>query len=371
MRIRQSVLLITAAVAVLAAAACGSEGEAATTTTKRTTTTTEPVPLGFMPLTGEALFEVEDVAAAQRPAVTVKVDNTPKARPQAGLEAADVIIEERIEGGSVRLLAIFHSDDADSVGPIRSVRSSDPPIVHPFGGVFVYSGGIPSFDRAAKALPLATVTESNHAAAFHYRNDRRRPLKTYSDTSKLRTYALDGATAPGAFTTFLPEGEPFAPASAEAVEGVRVVFGSRTSGEFSYNSRTKRWLRSSDGAEHDVASGKRLAVTNVIVQFVPYQFTGERDGSGSQVDKAIVVGEGDAWIFSQGKLTKGRWSKPAESDMTTFTDSAGNPISLPPGKTWVSLPAVGSNVTVTADEPDSPSGPSGGAKSGEKSGDGN
>ena len=345
--LRLPLLLIALALA-LVAAGCSRSGEAAPTTTKRTTTTTEPVPVAFTPLTGEPLFEA---GIAERPAVTIKVDNTAKGRPQAGLDAADIIFEERVEGGTVRFLAVFHSDDADSVGPIRSVRSSDPPVVRPFGGVFVYSGGIPAFDQAAKALPLTTVTESNHSDAFHYRKDRSRPFKTYVETAKARTYAADGATPPGAFTTFLTEDVEFAHPGAEPAVGLQVRFGSRTTGQFDYDKKTKRWTRTSDGTPHTLASGDQLAVDNVIVQFVSYRGTGQRDSSGSQVDEAVVTGEGEAWIFSRGKVVKGRWSKPSESAMTTFTDAAGNPVSLVPGKTWVSLPAVGSPVTVTAAPP--------------------
>lgn len=342
-RLARPALLVVAV--ALVAASCSSSGEAATTTTKRSTTTTEPVPIAFTPLTGEPLFEA---GIAERPAVTIKVDNTGKGRPQAGIDDADIIIEERVEGGTVRFLAVFQSREAESVGPIRSVRSSDPPIVEAFGGVFVYSGGIPAFDRAAKALPLTTVTESNRADAFHYRSDRQRPFKTYTSTDKARSYAAEGAGPPAPFTTFLEEGQSFAPAGAEPAVGLQVRFGSRTTGEFDYDPSEKVWNRSSDGTPHVVADGDRLAVTNVIVQFVPYQNTGQRDQSGSQVDEAAVVGAGDAWIFSEGKVVKGRWSKAEASAMTVFTDAAGNPVALPRGKTWVSLPPVGAPVTVTS-----------------------
>ena len=75
------------------------------------------------PLTG---LPVTDAAAVARPALIVKIDNVePKARPQAGLNQADVVYEERVEGSVTRLLAIFHSTDAGPVGPVRSARTSD------------------------------------------------------------------------------------------------------------------------------------------------------------------------------------------------------------------------------------------------------
>jgi hypothetical protein len=58
-----------------------------------------------------------------------------------------------------------------------------------------------------------------------------------------------------------------------------------------------------------------------------------------------VLGTGDAWIFAAGALVQGTWSKPTADAVTSFTDSAGAPIVLPPGQTWVHLVAPGSSVT--------------------------
>ena len=80
----------------------------------------------------------------------IKVGDDPKARPQAGLDKADVVYEERVEGNVVRFLAVFQSQDAKSVGPIRSVRSTDVGVVGAIGGVFVYSGGIPPFNALVR-----------------------------------------------------------------------------------------------------------------------------------------------------------------------------------------------------------------------------
>ncbi len=84
----------------------------------------------------------------------------------------------------------------------------------------------------------------------------------------------------------------------------------------------------------------------MIVQFVAYRDTGQRDRSGAQVDEAVVVGSGDAWILSGGKLAKGQWRKSHDGAVTTYTDSSGSPLKLKPGRTWIALPAIGSPATV-------------------------
>ena len=77
----------------------------------------------------------------KRPAASLKVENTPDARPQGGLDQADVVYEEVVEGGITRLVAIFNSHVPDVIGPVRSVRAMDPDIVWPLGGLFAFSGG--------------------------------------------------------------------------------------------------------------------------------------------------------------------------------------------------------------------------------------
>ena len=77
----------------------------------------------------------------------MKIENTPEARPQSGLDVADVVYEEVVEGGITRFWAIFNSHAPDHVGPIRSVRRMDPDIVSPLGGVVAYSGGTTTTSR--------------------------------------------------------------------------------------------------------------------------------------------------------------------------------------------------------------------------------
>jgi len=69
------------------------------------------------------------------------------------------------------------------------------------------------------------------------------------------------------------------------------------------------------------------------------------DQSGTKVVESTVVGTGDAWILSGGRITKGRWTKDSASAPTKFTDAAGNPVKLTPGRTWVHFAPVGTPVT--------------------------
>jgi hypothetical protein len=249
--------------------------------------------VGNFPLTGMPAI---DAAKLRRPAVAVKIDNNVQARPQAGLEAADVIYEEFTEG-ITRFVVVFQSADAGVVGPVRSVRPGDPSIVRPFGGPLVFSGG--------SAPVLADA---------------------------------GGGTAPPAFSTFLAPGAPPAAAGATPAAAWRLSAAPNVTAQYQWDSGAAVWKRSTDGRPHTLEGGAQLSPRNVIVQYTPYvNFPDDQ-----KVRYPEVVGSGEAVVFIGGMQVKARWSKSSPAAMTTFTDSAGRPIALSPGQTWVHLQAPGS-----------------------------
>lgn len=308
----------------------------------RATTTTE-APKSPAPLTGRAVAG----EVARRPAVTVKVDNSRDGRPQAGLDKADVIFEEKVEGGVTRFVSVFHSEDSELVGPIRSLRTTDPDIVSALGGVFVFSDGVAVSLRRLKGAPVKVVSERDGAGAFTYPKGRRRPFATFAATTRLREEAAKNASAPPRLFQFLAEGDGFAPAGATPATKASINYGSRTSALFEFDPTSATWLRSTNGTPHLLADGSRLSFSNVIIQFVAYKGAGYKDSSGAAVDEAVVVGSGDAIVLVAGRQVGARWSKPAPTAVTTFTDAAGVPIKLVAGNTMVALPPVGAPVSVS------------------------
>ena len=305
----------------------------------RQTTTTVPQ---FFPLTG---LQVNDPASATRPAVTVKIENSRASRPQGGLDKADVVFEAVVEGGQTRFLAVFHSTDADPVGPIRSVRPSDPAVASPFGGIVAYSGGIQRFVDAMRATGLKNFDETSAGNAFRRRSDKAAPHNLYTSTGALYDKADGGGSAPRKFADFLPPGQPFAPPGAVPVTAINLAVGSAVRVDYAWQAATGTWARSTDGVPHTAEGGGQIAPTTVIIQFVPYEATGEVDTTGAVVSEAKIVGSGEAVIFANGSMIRGRWSKPNATAMTAFTDAAGAPLQLPAGRTWVELPAVGAALT--------------------------
>lgn len=278
-----------------------------------------------------------DPQIAARPAVSIKVNNNREGGLQAGLDSADVVFEERVEGGFTRFLAVFQSKDTDLVGPIRSIRPTDPSLVSPFGGVFAFSDGVPPVVRLLRGVPVHPVFEMQGGAAFTYPSDRHRPYKTFASTTRMRREGA-GSPPPPPFARFLSAGQ--APAAGDGpAASASVTFGPRSVSSVQWDAASSRWT-------YVTAAGTHLSFVTVIIQVVPYSSAGYRDVTGSAVDKADLVGSGSAFLLVNGQKKAIRWSKPSAEAMTAFTDAAGMPIALPTGPTLVMLPAVGSAISI-------------------------
>jgi hypothetical protein len=332
-------LLVLAMAVTLVASGCSSDSKKTAKTPETTTSTTLPP---VFPLTGRP---VTDPAAAARPAVTVKIDNSAAARPQGGIDKADVVFEEYTEG-ITRFVVVFQSTEADSVGPVRSVRPADPTIVTPLGGVLAFSGGAPAIVALAEASPL-TIVDENAADVMKRRSGRSAPHNLYTTTAGLLSKAPAGAAPPPSFGAFLRPGQNFAGAGAVPIDHLSVVPAPSVTADYAWDAASSTWKRSTDGEAHALEGGAQISPTNVIVQFTPYSdFPAD-----SKVKFPEVVGTGDAWVFAGGQMVKGHWSKAGPTAMTTFTDAAGAPIVLPAGQTWVHFVAPDAPVTPTGPPP--------------------
>jgi len=329
-------LAVTASIAV--ACSGDDEPEAKEQKADPTTTTTAPPPPPAAPLTGLP----DTTGALTRPALSVKVENSPEARPQSGLETADVVYEEVVEGGITRFVAIFNSVIPEVVGPIRSVRDMDPNIVWPVGGIFAYSGGAPGPVSHIMDAPVNLVDEGATGTAMYRDRGKAAPHNLFGYTQALFDRGGQPVPPPPLFS-YLAPGEPLAtaPVVAEPVTSVRVGFQSGYDPTWTYDATTGTWLRSYGFQPFMAASGAQIAPVNVVVQFIDYP--GYSDGK--------TLGEGDVWVFAGGQVVRGRWVRPAPEQPAQFVDGFGAPIKLAPGNTWVELVPRNTAVDVVGPPP--------------------
>jgi hypothetical protein len=341
------VAMAVVVVASLGLAACSGGGDekadakkVTTTTTVPSTTTTAPPP-PVAPLTG---LDDPSGQSLTRPAVSAKVENTEFARPQAGLDQADVVYEEVVEGNITRLVAMFNSQIPAVIGPVRSVRAIDPDIVWPVGGIFTFSGGAAINVDAAAAAPVTIVTENNQDVLVRNAPDqppRDSPHNLYALGPQLFAVGGQPVPPPPLFQYYL-KGAP--PSLAQGVLSFRVGFTPGYDPTYAWDAAAGVWRRSMNGAPHTASNGNQLSPTNVVVQFTEYP--GEADG--------LTVGEGDVWVFSDGTVRTGRWIRPDRNQPARYVDALGIPILLRPGPTWVELLPVGSPVDMELAPPPPP-----------------
>ncbi|MGC8465874.1 MAG: DUF3048 domain-containing protein [Acidimicrobiales bacterium] len=339
------------AVAGLVLTSCGSAASsplsstttsrATTTTTSRATTTTVKEPSAIFPLTGLPATKAE----ASLPALEVKIDNAPGvAWPQSGINQADVVYEEVVEGGITRYMAIFQSHEAPVVGPVRSVRYSDALIVAPIGGLFAYSGGIPAFVTALHQTGVIDVG-ANVAGGEYYRNNSRpEPHNLFTSTIALRKFAgSEGKPPPELFSYSYSGSGASANPSAHKVSmpTAIVTMSSVENAQWSWNSSTGLYTRTTNGVPQVDSSGRPVTTNNVIIEDVPYPLTQYIDPAGNPVPYANSIGSGDAYFLIGGKEFAGTWSKPSEFAITKYTTFSGKRVDLVPGRTWVMFAPIG------------------------------
>jgi hypothetical protein len=317
----------------LVVAACGGGDETTAKKPPPSSTTTSTIPIPIAPFTG---LEDPSGVSQTRSSLAVKIENTPEARPQSGLDQADIVYEEVVDGGITRFWAVFNSAAPETVGPIRSVRAMDPDIVSALHGVVAYSGGTQGNVDLIRAAPVVWVDENNAGDSFFREPSRSAPHNLYGRTELL--WQRGGQPVPPTpMFPYLAEGATFV---GEGMLSFHVNLDQGYDFTYQWDATAGGWKRFQRLDEPFLAAGfpvePQVTPTNVILQFVDYGGAGE----------ANLYGTGEAWVFSNGQLIRGSWSRayPYSEAPTQFLDALGQPIPLTPGRTWVELMPVGVTV---------------------------
>ncbi len=354
-------IVASLALVSLLAAACSTKvvppvqpaGPARPSATSTTTTTTTVVSGPPYPLTG---LPMADPAVADHPAVVVKMDNSPWARPQVGINQADIVIELLVEG-ITRFALVYGSQTPSTVGPVRSARSSDIDLLAGLGKpLLAWSGANPTvMKQVATAASQGLLVDASRGAnppEYWRDSSRQAPHNLFTSIPMLLSRFGAGDTSPPqAIIPIGPVGTP-TPASAVAAPGVTINFGSGVVVSYAWDdkaaSRPGGWARFQVDQLHDQAhsatldsAGQQVAPPNLVVLFTPYGVS-VADPKSPQAES---VGSGTGLVLVGGHEIPINWTRPTNTAPYRFTTSDGAPYTLPPGRTWVALPEVGSAVT--------------------------
>lgn len=290
-----------------------------------------PPPPPICPLTGE---EATAGKLPHRPALAIKIENHPDARPQAALNLADVVYEEPVEGGYTRFIAVFHCESSDRVGPVRSGRTTDPDVLRQFGpAVFGYAGAVGAVKREVPRAGLVDVNYLNAADAYVRDGARAAPHDLYTTTTALWKAAASEAGAPDPIFTYAESYE----GKARRTAGVRLPFSTVADVVWTWSKREGAWLRAHGEIAHELEDGSPVSATSVVIQLVDVTASQILDAAGNPSPDVELTGSGKAYVLRDGKVIVGRWERASLDDLTRFVTKDGAEIPLAPGRTWVEL----------------------------------
>ena len=295
--------------------------------------TPTPAPGPVWPLTGVA----GDVV--QRPALVVKIENSIDARPQEGLDSADIVFEEMVEGGIARYVAIFHSTLPFHVLPVRSIRPMDGPIAGWTKGVIVFAGGKQRFKDIAQQDGLQLISTGSGLGRV---DSAAAPHNLAGNPEKLIARADADHQAPP------PVFADFAAAGGQGTAGLRGTPASKLTVTISPIAQPRwtwdgtTWLRWENDKPALVVGGQQLSANNVILVSVDVVMQPEVDAIGTHVPESIVTGQGTGLLAGDGKTIPITWSKDSATSQWQFLGDDGKPVTLSPGNTWIELVPNGS-----------------------------
>ena len=212
-----------------------------------------------------------------RPVLTVKIENSVDARPQTGLAAADLVVEELVEGGITRFAAMFQSKLPRNVGPVRSVRNVDASLAGPTHGLLAYSGGAGHVLRIVGHAPVQQLAPGQAGNAYHRTSRRRAPHNLYANTRKLFAHAHRGHRTRRAYLPFAPNAARASTAAGTRAHVLRLRFSTGEHPTWTYERVRHRWMRSEGSRPARTTSGARLVASNVIVLRVRTRDAGYKD----------------------------------------------------------------------------------------------
>lgn len=336
------------ALALLVAACSPSESADSTTTSEPTTSTSSSTSTSTTTSTTVEVAEtslinglpVADPTMMDRRVLAVKIDNHPRARPQSGINEADMVMEMMVEG-ITRFITIWHESDTDYLGPNRSGRPTDASLLPAFNHpTFTISGAQGWVQNMITDNGINMIKELSNGT-FRI-SSRSAPHNLYVDTYVLRDTAdareYEDDPPEGPIWTFGPM-----PSDAPSASSVSIDF-SANSVTWDWDETEGLWLRSADGRESmyrdEEGTEDRLGFPVLVALY-----TDEYSVNG--LPSSRTTGSNQAFVFADGKVVEGTWERETETDWFTLTDADGNEMAVPPGKVWVSLVPADDGLEIT------------------------
>lgn len=276
------------------------------------------------------------------PVTGIMIENSPDARPQSGLHEAGVVFEAIAEGGITRFLTLYQEAQPDYVGPVRSVRPYYLQWLQGFDAAIAHVGGSGEALAKIRNEGIKDLDQSFNGGAFQRVSQRYAPHNVYTGLGTLIALGKTKGYNKSEFAGFPRKVDAPAAAAAANAKSIGIaISGPLYNVNYSYDAATNSYPRNIGGLPHkDERSGKQITPKVVIAIVVPQSIHPDRVHTSY-----AVIGSGQAYIFQDGTVTVGTWSKASDKEQILFGDANSAPIGLNAGQTWISV--VGSAPAVT------------------------
>ena len=258
----------------------------------------------------------------------VMIENSTFARPQSGLSDADVIYETSAEGGIPRFMALFHKNNPDTIGPVRSVRpyflelalENDLPFAH-------CGGSSEALTDISNNKSIMSINEISNGEYFWRDNKRESPHNLYTSSKNI----LDSITnknflsIPITFSEF--NKDYYSSKTLNSASNLMLTLNENYNTSYTYENNVYK-KSMDDKISLDANTNEQLSFSNVVIQKTTISL--QDDNIHLNID---LIGEGQGYIFSNGRYVNVIWKKLSESDKTKFYDINGDLVPLSPGKT--------------------------------------
>jgi hypothetical protein len=272
------------------------------------------------------------------PVLAVKIDDTNAAHPQVGLNSADVIYIEQVEGGLTRLAAIFTNEIPNLIGPVRSARISDIEILEQYGRVgFAYSGAQTKLRPVLAAANLENMSaERNPPSIYQSDKSRYAPTNMMLDANALLKKTIDDEGKK--IDTVKSVGWQFGMASkaGKKIESATVKWPAAKYGII-WSATEKRWLLTFNGKPNLDSTGRQLGSPNFVIQKVSITNSIYGDKFGGVTPFSNTVGNGSGYLLRNGKIVAINWQRPSAEVGTIWTLADGTVANFADGQVWIAL----------------------------------
>lgn len=291
-------------------------------------------PKYYSPLTGT---EVADDATTKRPVTGVMIENSPEARPQSGLVEAGIVFEAIAEGGITRFLALYQETKPSSLGPVRSARPYYIDFNLSFDASYAHVGGSPQAIQDIKTLGVKDLDQFYNGNSYERISSRYAPHNVYTSMEKLDALNTSKGYTASKFTPIVRKIDVPQTPTANVIDFS--ISGPTYSPRFTYDAASNSYRRVQAGAAHVDEKNQQISPKTIVALVMAKSI--DTDGSHTLY---TTTGSGKMYVFQDGIVSEGTWSKADRKASFVFTDKNGLPMKLNRGQLWISIVGQSSDV---------------------------